>query len=248
MKKTEHQKFKKSTGQDKFKAYENVFDEQTLRTLFKLSSQGYFDYLKSPISIGKESNVFSATKDDGLVAVKVYRVSANFKKMYDYMAADPRFMGLKRQKTNVIYNWAKKEYRNLLRSREAGVAVPTPLAVNKNVLVLEFIGKKEAAKQIHFQPPEDPESFYETLINDIRKLYQKARLVHADLSSYNILDNEGKPVIIDLSHAVDLRYPGVNKLLERDLQIICTFFNKLGLELDHKDELRKVQARTEDSP
>ena len=45
---------------EKWKTYENVFDQFTLRTLFKLSSQGHFDELKSPISIGKEANVFTA--------------------------------------------------------------------------------------------------------------------------------------------------------------------------------------------
>ncbi len=247
MKKTEYKKYKKLTGRDRFKAYENVFDESTLRILFKLASQGYFDNLKSPISIGKEANVFSATKGDGLVAVKVYRISANFKKMYDYMAADSRFIGMKKQKLNVISDWAKKEFRNLLRAREAGVRTPMPLIVNRNVLVMEFIGKKEPAKLIHYHPPDNPEDFYERLISDVKKLYQQAKLVHADLSSYNILNDDGKPMLIDFSHAVDLKYPGVKRLLERDLKVTCTFFNKLGLDLKFEDELRKIQTGNKDS-
>ena len=45
---------------EKFKTYKSVFDEKTLRVLFKLESEGYFEELKSPISVGKEANVFSA--------------------------------------------------------------------------------------------------------------------------------------------------------------------------------------------
>ena len=63
-------------AQEKFKTYENVFDQATLRTLFKLSSQGYFDELKSPISVGKESNVFTAIKGEDYLIVKIYRINA----------------------------------------------------------------------------------------------------------------------------------------------------------------------------
>jgi len=47
---------------EKFKVYKNVFDNFTELTLFKLASQGHFEELKSPIFVGKESNVFTASK------------------------------------------------------------------------------------------------------------------------------------------------------------------------------------------
>ena len=72
-------------AKEKFKVYKNVFDNFTLRNLFKLSGQNYFDELKSPISIGKEANIFSATtKDNSVVIIKIYRLeNCNFNKMYD---------------------------------------------------------------------------------------------------------------------------------------------------------------------
>lgn len=238
---------KKATRHERFKVYENVFDHGTLRALFKLSSQGHFDELKSPIKIGKESNVFSATKGKSLVCVKIYRIAANFKKMYDYMAADPRYLGLKKNKMTVIYEWARKEYRNLLRARAAGVKVPKPIAVFKNVLVMEFIGGKEAANQVTKDKPKNTKKFYEMLISNVRKLYQKANLVHADLSAFNTLNDNEKPVMIDMSHAVDLKYPNSMELLERDIRIICTYFNRLGLKLDCNEELKNVLPRNKDS-
>jgi len=228
-------------GLEKFKAYENVFDQSTLRGLFKLSSQHYFDELKSLISLGKEANVFSATKDDGYVAVKIYRVSANFKKMYEYMTPDPRFAGLKRNKMNVIYSWAKKEYRNLLKCRKAGIRVPKPIAVHKNILVMEFIGENnQPAPLMSRSPPEDPKKFYEKLIKDVQMLYREARLVHGDLSAFNVLNDNEKPVIIDWSHAVDLRYPNVKALLKRDVKNLCMRFKKQGFKLDYEKELERV--------
>ncbi|MFT4304627.1 MAG: serine protein kinase RIO, partial [Candidatus Woesearchaeota archaeon] len=74
---------------EKFKTYGNVFDEFTLRNLFKLNSQGYFEDFLTPIALGKESNVFSAIRKDGKkVIVKIYRLeNCDFNKMYDYIKA-----------------------------------------------------------------------------------------------------------------------------------------------------------------
>ena len=68
-----------TSKRERFKAFDNVFSEITLRTIFRMSQQGHFEELKSPISIGKEANVFSAIKQKEIVAVKIYRMNANFK-------------------------------------------------------------------------------------------------------------------------------------------------------------------------
>lgn len=234
---------KEPTRRERFKVYAHVFDEGTLRAAYKLSGQGHFEEMKSPLQIGKEANIFSATKGDSLVCLKIYRIAANFKKMFEYMAPDPRYTGLRRNKISIIYAWARKEYRNLLRAREAGVRVPTPIAVFKNIVVMEFIGHNEAAPQLIKCIPQDLEGFYEMLISNIRKLYHEANLVHADLSPFNVLNFDGKPVIIDMSHAIDLQYPNARGMLERDIKVICDFFNRKGLELDYKKELERCLAK-----
>ena len=83
----------------------------------------------------------------------------------------------------------------------------------------------------------------EMLISNIKKLVQDAKLVHGDLSAFNVLDNDGRPVIIDLSHAVTLAYPNVATLLKRDMNAICTFFNKRGVKLDSEEEWKKNFAK-----
>ena len=70
--------------QDKFKTMHNVFDNFTNLTVFKLISQGHFDGLESPVSIGKEANIFTAKKGEGRVIAKIYRLEAcDFNRMYD---------------------------------------------------------------------------------------------------------------------------------------------------------------------
>ena len=222
-------------SKNKFIAYENVFDESTLRGLFYLSSQGYFENIDGPISTGKESNVFSVSYKNEKRVVKIYRTSAHFKKMYEYMKADPRFSALQGTKLSIIYTWAKKEYRNLLRAREKGVSSPTPYAVHKNILVMEYFDAPRLAQKA----PKDPKKFYERLISEVGKLFS-AGLVHADLSEYNILNYKEKPILIDFSHGLDLLYPNVQELLERDIQNLVRYFGKLGLHLDKKKEFERI--------
>ena len=226
---------------EKFRTIENVFDQSTLRTLFKLSSQGYFDELLSPVSVGKESNIFSARKGKEYVAVKIYRVNAcDFKRMYSYIAGDPRFTGLQHQRRKVIDLWAQREFTNLHVARKAGCRVPAPHAVAKNVLIMEFMGEgAQASPKLKDKTPEDLKSFYKELFTNLKKLI-KAKLIHGDLSEYNILNHNEKPILIDLSHGTILRHPNAANLLKRDINVLTTYFIKKGLKLKPEEEYNKL--------
>src|SRR3989344_137164 len=226
---------------EKFRTIENVFDQATLRTLFKLSSQGYFDELLSPVSVGKESNIFSARKGKEYVAVKIYRVNAcDFKRMYTYIAGDPRFEGLQHQRRKVIDLWAQREFTNLHVARKAGCRVPAPHAVAKNVLIMEFMGEgAQASPKLKDKTPEDLKSFYKELFTNLKKLI-KAKLIHGDLSEYNILNHNEKPILIDLSHGTILRHPNAANLLKRDINVLTTYFIKKGLKLNPEEEYKKL--------
>lgn len=220
----------------KFIAYENVFDQSTLRGIFKLSGQGYFDNIEGPISTGKESNVFLVKHGEEKRVAKIYRTNdAAFKKMYEYMKSDPRFSGMKGTNLTIVYLWAKKEFRNLMRAREKEVRAPMPFAVFNNILIMEYFDASLLIKQ----PPKEPKKFYEKLIKEVIKL-KSAGLIHTDISEYNILNFKEEPVLIDFSHALDLRYPNVQRYLIRDVHNIVTYFNKFGLKLDEKTEFERI--------
>ncbi len=225
---------------EKFKTLKNVFDSFTERNIFKLISQGYFEGLESPIFIGKEANVFTALKGRKRVIVKIYRLqTCDFNRMYDYIKFDPRFPNLRKQRRKTIFAWAQREYRNLLKAREAGVRVPTPIACLYNILVMEYIGDEEPAPKIKDALPKKPEKFFDAVILGIRKLY-KAGLVHADLSHFNILNYKEKPVFIDMSQSTPLEDPNALRYLERDINNICTFFKKRGITSESEDIKQKI--------
>ena len=225
---------KKSKPKEEFKTWGDVFDQFTQRTVYKLISQGHFEGLESPISIGKESNVFSALKKDGTrVMVKIYRLeTCDFNRMFDYIKDDPRFDRLKKGKRNIVFTWVQREYRNLLKARETGISVPTPLTFSNNVLVLEFIGDEGLiAPKLKDEIPQNLKEFFEKIILNVKKLY-KAGLVHADLSAFNILNYNEKPVFIDFSQCTTLESSRAKEFLERDIRNICNFFKKIGLNAD----------------
>jgi RIO kinase 1 len=226
------------------KTFKAVFDNFTNTTILRLISKGHLDGLESPISIGKEANIFTALARGKRVAVKIYRIATcDFNRMYDYIRADPRFPMLERNRRKVILLWAQREYRNLLKAREAGIRVPTPRAVLNNVLVMEFIGDDhQPAPRLKDAWPEDPQAFFDTIIKWMQKLYA-AGLVHTDLSHFNILNHNEEPVFIDLSQATVLENPNAKEYLDRDIKNICTFFRKKGLDIDEEEVKKQITEK-----
>jgi len=225
---------KSSKPKEEFKTWGDVFDTFTQRTAYKLITRGHFEGLESPISIGKESNVFSALRRDGSrVMVKIYRLEAcDFNRMYDYIKDDKRFLSLKKGKRNIIFSWVQREYRNLLKAREANVSVPTPLTFLNNILVLEFVGDGGIiAPKLKDKAPKNPKDFFQKVIENMKKVH-KAGLVHADLSAFNILNYNEMPVFIDFSQCTSLESSRAGEYLERDIRNICSFFKKIGLRAD----------------
>ncbi len=226
---------------EEYKTLKNVFDLFTEKNLFKLITQGYIDGLHSPLSIGKESNVFTAKKDGEMRIAKIYRLqTCDFNRMYDYIKSDPRYSGLSNKRRDVIFAWAHREYRNLLKAREAEVRVPTPYTTLKNILIMEFIGDEDgAARKLKDRKPEEPEKFFKEIVEQMRKLY-KAGLIHADLSGFNILNFDEKPVFIDMSQTTPLDDPNSQEYLKRDVHNICTLFKKWDVKADEEETLKKV--------
>ncbi|TYT63731.1 serine/threonine-protein kinase Rio1 [Natrialba swarupiae] len=233
---------------DQFKVEQSVFDDATLAALYKLVQDGYVEAFGGPLSTGKEANVYHAQGDGREVAVKVYRINAsNFRQMRDYLEGDPRFEGLGGKKKDVVLAWTKKELANLRRAQKAGVRVPEPIAAERNVLVMEYIGNEEGrAKRLGEVHIENPETAYEVMREYMRRLYS-AGIIHGDLSEYNVVFDEGQLVIIDVGQAVTVHHPNSRDFLERDCENVASFFSRQGLETD-PDELLEFVTTPEPDP
>lgn len=223
---------KRLKDSDQLKVEDSVFDEATLAAVYKLVQDGYIEAFGGPISTGKEANVFEALGADGReIAVKIYRISAsNFRQMRDYLEGDPRFEGVS-DKKDLVLAWTKKEFANLSRARAAGVRVPEPIAVERNVLVMELIGHADdRAKRLAEVTVENPAIAFEVVREYMRRLYE-AGLVHGDLSEYNMVIYDGELYLIDLGQAVTVHHPNADEFLRRDCRNIAAFFTRQGADV-----------------
>ncbi|MEM2911483.1 MAG: serine protein kinase RIO [Candidatus Bathyarchaeia archaeon] len=236
----------KEKRSEEYEVLEEVFDRSTLMIIYDLLNSGVIDRIYGVVKAGKEARVYWGKNKEGKeLAIKIYlTVSAEFRKgMLKYIEGDPRFKGVKRDTRSLIFAWAQKEFKNLEQAIAAKVRVPKPIAVKNNVLIMEFIGKNGvSAPSLKEQHPKNPEKIYKTLIGYLKRLYQKAELVHGDLSEYNIMIWRGRPIIFDMSQAVPLSHPLASFLLNRDIANINRFFSRLGVEVLPAEEVYRRVA------
>jgi RIO kinase 1 len=227
--------WKRAGTGDARKILDEVFDERTLKAVHKLMNIGHLQTLDFPVATGKEASVFvGITKGATEVAVKIYRIgNATFNSIRRYIADDPRFRGVSHDRRSVIYAWAQKEYKNLMGMHAAGVAVPFPVAVLENVLVMEYLcvgDNHDPAPPLKSLRAFDAPSVYKALRRDVRRMVKDGGLVHGDLSEYNIVLVDGRPYIIDVSQGVVVEHPASREFLLRDAKNIVHFFKRRGVE------------------
>ena len=94
----------------------------------------------------------------------------------------------------MVRAWAEKEARNLARLAAAGVRAPAVVCLRSHVLAMEFVsdGSSSGAnaaprlKYARLSRSRAATAYKETL-GAMRAMWSRARLVHADLSEYNML-------------------------------------------------------------
>lgn len=207
-----------------------VFDRRTLMDLYSLASKGVIDSLGGSVCTGKEANIFRAMAGEKELALKIYRIStSNFNSMQDYLQGDPRFSSVRGTKRAIVSAWTRKEFRNLSRAEEVGIPVPHPIAMKENILVMDLIAVEgqvaPTLKDMNLEQ-EEARAVYEQIVHYISLLYNRAQLVHADLSEFNILYRQEGPVIIDMGQSVTLDHPQARRFLERDIANVSHYFRK----------------------
>lgn len=221
-KRTQKDRLRTKDKQDRA-TVEQVLDARTKMILFKLLNKGLIARIEGCISTGKEANVYYAMSATGTeVAIKIYKTSIlQFKDRDKYVTGEFRFRHgySKHNPRKMVRTWAEKEMRNLTRLQQAGISAPKPILLRSHVLLMDFIGKDGWAspklKDVVLTASK-PMTLYRECIEMIWKMYNKCRLVHADLSEYNILYHNGSLVFIDVSQSVEHDHPMALEFLRKD--------------------------------
>ncbi|KAF7410381.1 hypothetical protein HZH68_004762 [Vespula germanica] len=212
---------------------EQVMDPRTKMILFKLLNQGIISEINGCISTGKEANVYHAISKTGVeFAIKIYKTSIlQFKDRDKYVTGEFRFRHgyCRHNPRKMVRTWAEKELRNLARLDQGGVNAPKPILLRSHVLLMDFIGTNgwpsPKLKDVVLSASKF-RKLYRKCIKIMWELYNKCKLVHADLSEYNMLYHDGSIVIIDVSQSVEHDHPMALEFLRKDCTNITEYFKK----------------------
>ncbi|XP_017770486.1 PREDICTED: serine/threonine-protein kinase RIO1 isoform X2 [Nicrophorus vespilloides] len=212
---------------------EQVMDPKTRMILFKLINKNLITEVNGCISTGKEANVYHATSKDGdQYAVKVFKTSILvFKDRDKYVSGEFRFRHgyCRHNPRKMVKTWAEKEMRNLERMHSNGLNVPKPIILRSHVLLMGFIGKEgwpaPKLKDVDLSQSK-ARQVYRDVITAMWKMYNLCKLVHADLSEFNMLYMCGELYIIDVSQSVEHDHPHALEFLRKDCANITDFFRK----------------------
>ncbi len=217
-------------------AFEHFYDEGLVERHLK------------PLKHGKEASVHlfranPSTTGEELVALKLYHPLDRRDFRDETLYRDGEF--IKERRTRVALEqrtkfgrevqgglWVSREWETL-RLLDGQVPVPRPIENTDDAILMSYVGDEDVpAPRLHEYRHDDLdelEGLWEQLHRAIvRMLYRD--VVHADLSSYNILVWDGEIVIIDFPQAVDAKKnQHAQAFLTRDVERLGTFFERRGL-------------------
>jgi RIO kinase 1 len=213
-------------------------------------SEGLISEVLAPLKSGKEATTYlcRAPKRSGrrLAVLKVYheRTRRNFANAAIYQEGrvilDARARRAVHGKSEAGQRfesalWVDHEFDVMATLYDAGLDVPEPIACNEGALLMGYVGESEnAAPQLGSAslPPAELAAFRDRVLWNVEAMLG-ANVIHADLSAFNILAWQGRPVIIDFPQAVDPRFSGqARALLQRDLRNVERYFRRLGHGFD----------------
>ncbi|KAI1212331.1 Serine/threonine-protein kinase Rio1 [Annulohypoxylon truncatum] len=226
---------------------DQVLDRRTRMILYQMINREVVSEIHGAISTGKEANVYGAVAypdPDGPPvqrAIKVYKTAIlSFKDRERYITGEYRFKSGAEKGNNrkMVKLWAEKEFRNLRRIHSAAIPCPEPIQLKLHVLVMGFLGDRKGYAYPRLRDAnitdEDADQvwrqLYIQLLSIMRRLYQVCKLVHADLSEYNILYNDKQLYIIDVSQSVEHDHPRSLEFLRMDIKNTGDFFRREGVD------------------
>mmetsp|Transcript_5515 Transcript_5515/g.11699 ORF Transcript_5515/g.11699 Transcript_5515/m.11699 type:complete len:526 (+) Transcript_5515:417-1994(+) len=167
-------------------------------------------------------------------AIKIYKTSILvFKDRDKYVSGEHRWRKgyCKSNPRKMVKVWAEKELRNYRRIHCAGIPCPTPIFLKAHILLMEFLGKNgwpsPRLKDAVLSERHMREAYVQTILI-MRHLYQRCKLVHGDLSEYNLLWHKSQVYVIDVSQSVETDHPSALDFLRKDASNVNDYFAKVG--------------------
>ncbi|MEV0645250.1 RIO1 family regulatory kinase/ATPase [Phytomonospora sp. NPDC050363] len=222
-----------------------------------ITDLGAVDVEHGVLKTGKEADVFLIervvpdTDRSVLLAAKRYRDADHrmFSRSSEYTegrtvrkSRDQRAMekGTKVGQEMLAGQWAATEWNALVRMHNAGASVPYPVQVLGTEVIMEFVGTgREAAPRLEILRPTPAElaDLWDQLVFNMT-IMARDGFAHGDLSSYNIIVDKGRLVVIDMPQIIDVvANPRGRFFLERDVRNVGAWFVSRGMDPKYVDML-----------
>ena len=229
-----------------------------LDSLVSIAEHQWISDVLRKVKGGKEASVYlcksGVAVDAPLVAAKVYRprMLRNLKNDQQYRSgrADLDESGNEIVDDGTLHamrkrsafgeearhqSWIAYEFTTLEVLHAAGADVPKPYAMEKNAILMGFVGNLSssapALNSINLDLDE-ARPLYERVIHNIDLMLTHGR-IHGDLSAYNILYWDGDITLIDFPQVVlPDSNPSSWNIFLRDVTRVCQYFSAQGVQCD----------------
>lgn len=236
-------------------------EAEQLDALGELIESLILDEVLGVIKSGKEATVYLCRGFQGeppLLAAKVYRDRDVRRFDNDRAYTEGRTRGMARRDAAAIAaksragrelafgQWVDEEWRTLGLLHAAGCDVPAPIGRYGRVVLMEYFGDGGAAAPMLADVRlgrDETRDVFERLLRNIELMLACDR-VHGDLSPFNVLYRDGDLRVIDFPQAVDPRFnASALPLLERDIERVCQYAARSGVEADAARIARSLWGR-----
>jgi RIO kinase 1 len=200
-----------------------------------------------------------------LLAAKVYRPKEfrTFKNDADYkwgrplLAGDGKVLRDKRLTKAIMQgsrtgevashaSWLTHEFTTMKLLHEQGADVPRPIAQDENAIIMQYFGDEHTPAPTLIEatiPREDARGLFARLMRNVELMLSHDR-IHGDLSAYNVLYWDGAATVIDFPQVIDAYgNPDAFRFLLRDVERLCRYFARYGVQTDPERIARGMWAR-----
>jgi RIO kinase 2 len=92
---------------------------------------------------------------------------------------------------------------------------------NRHAVVMSLV----AGPNLNRSRLDDPRQILDEILENVRSAY-RAGIIHADLSEFNVMVEEGRCIIIDWPQWVEAGHPNAQQVLQRDIDNILAYFKR----------------------
>jgi len=223
----------------KYDGYRLTYQGYDFLAIKTLVNRGSIVSLGRLVGVGKESDIFECTNEDGdALILKLHRLGRtsfrSVKKNRDYLRNSTHFSWLYLSRLSAI-----KEFAFMKALQDRGFPVPDAVDQNRHAVIMSRV---EGLPLVRIRKVIDPATTYNTIMGLMARL-ARIGLVHCDYNEFNLMyGSDGKITIIDFPQMVSVSHPNAQELFDRDVECLIRYFRtKSGWDPEADDDVDVVR-------